>query len=134
MKRVIILFILCAFWIAGSSQNQNRANHHFDNEYKPRPNSGNYFDWKIFLAADPAFLNSIRQVEYYLDPTFKNSTRIIKADTRNSNFTLCSNGGGEFMVRIKIVFRDNRKAALNEVYRLNLHSADKKKANYVCRF
>ena len=134
MKRATLLFILWTFWIVGWGQNQRSSNHHFDNEYKPRPNSANYADWKVFLVADPAFLNSIRQVEYYLDPTFKISTRIIKADTKNPNFTLCSNGWGEFTLRIRIAFKDNRHAPLNEVYRLNLHSADKKKANYTCKF
>jgi len=130
-KLVLLIFVLSAFSGYGWSQKQA---YHFENEFTNWSGRNDYFNWKIFLVADAAFLQTISRVEYYLDPTFKNATRIIYYNPANPNFTLCNSGWGEFTLRIKIVFKDARVSYRNDVYRLDLHSAAKKNRNYVCRF
>ena len=109
------------------------AAYRFDNEFGKYGNRNDYYNWKVFLIAANSFLQSIKHIEYYLDPTYKNSKRIVKADVNNPNFTLCNNGWGEFTLRIKIVFNDPRVPAINDVHPLDLHSAAKKNTKYVCR-
>ncbi|MDB5229680.1 MAG: hypothetical protein JWN76_485 [Chitinophagaceae bacterium] len=128
MKIIVFIFLFLMPGMHGKAQS-----HHFDNEFAKFRSRSDYYNWKIFLIADPVFLASIKQVEYYLDPSFRNSTRIITANNNNPNFTLCCNGWGEFTLRIKIVFKENRRV-LNEVYNLDLHSVNKKSPSYNCIF
>ncbi len=130
MKRLMVLFIVFTAYCY-KSYGQKPA-YFFDNEFGKWKNRNDYVNWKVFLKADASFLKSIKQVEYYLDPSFKISKQIVRFSETNSNFTLCSNGWGEFTLRIKIVFINAKKPSLNEVYRLDLHSPAKKKVNYKC--
>jgi transcription initiation factor IIF auxiliary subunit len=125
----LVLFVACSTNSFGQTQP-----YHFDNEFGKWKNRNDYFNWKVFLVADNTFLKSIRQVEYYLDPSFKTAKQIIKYNTKNPNFTLCSNGWGEFTLRIKIIFNNPATSPVYDVYRLDLHSARKKNPNYVCVF
>lgn len=108
--------------------------HHFDNQYLEFQDRKDYYNWKVYLVASPAYLNSISEVVYYLDPTFSYSTRKIKADPENPNFSLCCNGWGEFQLRIKIVFKDRKKEDLYENYNLILTNTAKRNPNYTCNF
>jgi len=130
-KMFFLVFALSAF--SGYSWSQKQAPH-FDNEFNTWNGRNDYYNWKVFLAADAAFLKTISRVEYYLDPTFKDPIRIVYYNPANPNFTLCNNGWGEFTLRIKIVFKDARVTYRNDVYRLDLHSATKRNRNYICQF
>jgi Transcription initiation factor IIF, auxiliary subunit len=134
MKYIIITLFLSIGIIVCNCQTKQRATHHFDNEFGKYKNTVDYYNWKVFLIADDGFSKSIRQVEYYLDPSFKNPNRIMRYDERNPNFTLCCNGWGEFTLRIKIIFTDNKIAPLYETYKLDLHSPAKKSQKYTCQF
>ena len=104
----------------------------FTNEFNNWKGRTDYFNWKVFMKADDAYLNSIKQIEYYLDPTYKDSKRIITQTNGGKNFTLCTNGWGEFILRIKIVFKSATTKPINETYRLDLRTASKKNRNYKC--
>lgn len=84
------------------------------------------------MKADDAFLSSIKQIEYYLDPTYKDSKRVITQANGGKHFTLCTNGWGEFILRIKIVFKNPSTKSINETYRLDLKSTARRNTNYRC--
>jgi hypothetical protein len=127
---LLSLFLSCITYI----HSQTAETHRFDNQYMEYRSRSDYFNWKVYLVAGPAFLNSISQIVYYLDPTFKKSTRTIDANPKNPNFTLCCNGWGEFQIRIKIVFKDRSKPDLFEKYDLVLTSKAKRNPQYTCGF
>lgn len=124
---ILILLIITSFGCFCQTKKYS-----FTNEYSNWSRRTDYFNWKIYITGDSKFLASIRQIEYYLDPSFKNPKRIITRTSGGNNFTLCTNGWGEFTIRIKIIFTNVRTASINEVYRLDLHSPAKKKVNYRC--
>jgi transcription initiation factor IIF auxiliary subunit len=84
------------------------------------------------MKGDSAWLASVIQVEYYLDPTYKTSKRVVTQATGGKYFTLCCNGWGEFIIRIKIVFKNAFTPSINETYKLDLKSPAKKKISYRC--
>lgn len=110
------------------------ASYRFDNEFGKYGNRNDYYNWKVFLISGNSFLQSIKQIDYYLDPTYKSAKRTVKADANNPNFTLCNNGWGEFTLRIRILFKDPKTPSIDEVYKLDLHSSAKKNSKYICRF
>jgi transcription initiation factor IIF auxiliary subunit len=65
--------------------------------------SGRY-DWTVSVMADDATLNSIKQVEYTLHPSFPNPVRTVT--DRKSRFALSSNGWGEFNIAARVFFDD----------------------------
>jgi len=71
---------------------------------------GGRYDWNLFVRADPAVLDSIRYVEYYLHPTFPNPVQ--RVDRREGGFALRSNGWGEFQVTAMVAYRDGRSERL----------------------
>jgi phosphatidate phosphatase APP1 len=129
MNKPIGIFILLLLTCSNSFCQVKKYS--FTNEYINYGNRTDYFNWKVYITGDNIFLASIKQIEYYLDPSFKNSTRIITPATGGQNFTLCTNGWGEFIIRIKIVFK-NASTSINDTYKLDLHSESKKNKNYRC--
>ena len=130
MKRIIVVIILI---LAAAGARAQYADHHFDYAYKQQNQSQKYYDWKVFLVADAGFLSTVKQVEYYLDASFRNATRIVAANNSNPNFTLCANGWGSFDIRIRIIFKNGR-ADVNEVFLLNLSAPAKSDNNFQCGF
>lgn len=103
----------------------------FTNEFGNWGRRTDYFNWKVYMIADSTYLASIKQVEYYLDPSFKKNKHIITRGSGGNNFTLCTNGWGEFIIRIKIIFR-NSTPSINDTYKLDLHTPARKKTYYTC--
>jgi transcription initiation factor IIF auxiliary subunit len=130
MKRITPMLILLL--ITSISSFCQTKKHSFTNEYANWRGRTDYFNWKVYITGDSIFLASIKQIVYYLDPSFKNPVQTITKISGGKNFVLCTNGWGEFTIRIKIIFTNAKTAALNEVYRLDLHSPSKKKSNYKC--
>ena len=129
MKKYFIIQLISIF-IAISGYAQKRYS--FTNEFANWKARTDYFNWKVYIKADGAYLNTIKQIEYYLDPTYKNSKRVITQANGGENFTLCTNGWGEFTLRIKIVFKNSNTKSINETYFLDLRSPAKKNKNYKC--
>lgn len=71
--------------------------------------SGRY-NWSVFLVGKEKVLNSIKYVQYTLHPSFPQPQRTVY--DRETNFTLNSNGWGEFNIYVKIVFDSGRKMYL----------------------
>jgi len=130
MKKYFIISVTFLF-IAICSYGQKKK-YSFTNEFSNWKNRTDYFNWKVFITADNEYLASIKQIEYYLDPTYKSSKRVITQATGGKNFTICSNGWGEFTLRIKIIFKNSNTKPINETYSLDLKSPAKKSRNYRC--
>jgi transcription initiation factor IIF auxiliary subunit len=129
MKKTTLMLILILI-ISNSTLCQKKYS--FKNEYASWKNRTDYYNWKVYITSDSIFLASIKQIEYYLDPSFKNSTRIITKVSGGKNFTLCTNGWGEFTIRIKIIFNNLRLSPIYDTYNLDLHSLSKRSRNYRC--
>lgn len=69
-----------------------------------RKHDMDWFDWCVYVSADPAVVESIRQIEYRLHPTFPNPERTIS--TRRDRFALYSAGWGGFGLDIEVAFVD----------------------------
>lgn len=83
--------------------------------------SGRY-DWTVFLVADRSVLDSIKYVEYTLNPSFPNPVQRIK--DRDTDFALTANGWGEFDILVKVVFKDGRSTYLKHRLRLEERSRE----------
>jgi tetratricopeptide (TPR) repeat protein len=71
-----------------------------------------YYRWEIYLRADESTLSQIDKVIYYLHPTFLNHIREVDAisdEIRRDGFRLKERGWGEFQVKVKVIFKGNRK-------------------------
>ena len=77
------------------------------------------YEWKVFVAEDPATLSRVNCVEYTLHPTFVNPVR--KVCDSNGGFALSSDGWGEFTILVKIEWKDGPPT--RQQYQLDLHSA-----------
>jgi len=130
MKKYFIIPV--TFLLIAIHSDAQKKKYSFTNEYINWKNRTDYFNWKVFMNADDSYLASIKQIEYYLDPTYKTSKIVITQASGGKNFTLCTNGWGEFTLRIKIVFKNSNTKPINETYVLNLKSPEKKNKNYKC--
>ena len=90
-----------------------------DNEASPTGKKG-YYNWKVFVVAEPVVLNTIREVVYTLHPTFSYPIQTVKANTQNRNFSYSASGWGEFDIKVKIVYNDRKRTPLYLVHRLRL--------------
>jgi transcription initiation factor IIF auxiliary subunit len=79
------------------------------------------YDWTVFIVAEKAVLSRIQTVEYTLHPTFPNPVR----KGIGPNFSLTSNGWGEFSIKVKIVFKDKKEPPTVMNYRLKLFAKSK---------
>jgi len=130
MSRSILIILL--WGIAYAAKSQVNTGISIDNKFSPI--SYSRFAWKVFIVANPEILNSINQVEYYWDPSYATTGRIVKTDPRNPKFTLCSSGSGEFVLRIKIIFKSDYRPPMYLTYPLDLHTFEKRDSNYECNF
>lgn len=93
-----------------------------DNEASPASKKG-YYNWKVYLVAEPVVLRTIREVVYTLHPTFKNPVQRVKASAKNRNFSYSTSGWGEFDIKVKIVYNDPKRRPLYLVHHLRLSKA-----------
>jgi transcription initiation factor IIF auxiliary subunit len=77
-----------------------------------------FYDWSIYIQTDPRpFLASIKEVIYYLHPTFPEPE--VRVQNTTPNFKLDSKGWGEFIVNIDIIRNDNKKARIDHILSLS---------------
>lgn len=79
-----------------------------------------YYDWCVFCDDKPEKVNTIKQVEYTLHPSFPNPIRTV--DDKKSRFALYSSGWGIFRIRIQILFKDN--STKDQTYHLQFFLED----------
>lgn len=76
---------------------------------KPRLKAGfgGWFSWTVYIETDPKEFVSekIDHVVYYLHPTFAESTIAVTTPP----FRLSSSGWGEFVIKLDVVLKDNKK-------------------------
>jgi transcription initiation factor IIF auxiliary subunit len=108
----LTLFLVAAQRVPGQGDIQTRNSAHY-------AGNGRY-DWTVCVNADQSTLNSIRYVEYTLHPTFPDPVRY----GAGPNFSLSSNGWGEFNIRVKIAFRDGRERRTQHWLTLSRESKD----------
>jgi transcription initiation factor IIF auxiliary subunit len=75
-----------------------------------------YYDWKVFVDADPDTLQRIDSVTYILDPTFPDPVRTV--NDQSTKFALATKGWGEFEIRAQIRYKDGSSDSTS--YRLDL--------------
>jgi transcription initiation factor IIF auxiliary subunit len=89
-----LIFLVASQAVQGQSNIQTRNSAHY-------AGNGRY-EWTICVKADVSILDSIGYVEYTLHPTFPNPVRY----GTGPNFSLSSDGWGEFNVQVKIGLKD----------------------------
>jgi transcription initiation factor IIF auxiliary subunit len=113
MIRIACLVVIAAApAIQGQSNIQTRNSAHY-------AGNGRY-DWTICVKAEPSVLGSISYVEYTLHPTFPNPVRY----GTGPNFSLSSNGWGEFNIQVKIGLRDGKVMRTQHWLTLSRESTD----------
>ena len=90
-----------------------------DNESSPASKKG-YYNWKVYVIAEPVVLKTIREVVYTLHPTFTYPVQTVKASTKNRNFSYSTSGWGEFDIKVKVVYNDPKRTPLYLVHHLHL--------------
>jgi hypothetical protein len=126
------ILLIAALFCSARAHTQPGGGCSFYNEYKSPSGGSVLFNWKVYMVANADFLQSINQVEYYLDPSYSNSAIVVRANPGNQNFTLCSSGQSEFTLRIKVIFKSPAIAPTYMTYKLDLRDPNKRKANYFC--
>ncbi|MBT1696817.1 hypothetical protein KK083_08035 [Fulvivirgaceae bacterium PWU4] len=66
------------------------------------------FNWRIYVDAPQPVLNSIRCVQYTLHKTFKEPIQN-KCNAAATQFGYSAIGWGEFSVKVKVTYLDNRE-------------------------
>lgn len=79
-----------------------------------------WYDWCVFASGDTDTVNSIRQVKYFLHPTFPDPERLVT--DKDSRFALFSSGWGSFTIGISVIFETGEM--LETKHFLGLHEAD----------
>jgi hypothetical protein len=80
-------------------------------EQDTKPVTNGWWSWAVWLAGDPAELDQVQRVTYYLHPTFPEP---VQAKTNRENgFRLEGNGWGEFTVRARLDFKEGRTEILS---------------------
>jgi transcription initiation factor IIF auxiliary subunit len=70
------------------------------------PDGYGRYNWKVFVVGSQATLDKIEYVEYTLHPTFPDNVRISR--NREDNFSLQSNGWGEFFIYLRIHLKNGK--------------------------
>lgn len=76
----------------------------------------NWYDWEIFVEGPPEELDRINHVIYFLHESFPNPVRT--SSDRGTRFAVQARGWGEFTIRARVVFEDERVENIS--YWLNL--------------
>jgi len=63
-----------------------------------------WYEWCVFVDADPSLVQRIKSVEYTLHPTFPNPMR--RTGDKSTRFALFSSGWGGFRILIEIEWED----------------------------
>lgn len=75
--------------------------------YAGKRKKEDWYDWTVFLcASDKSIFNDIASVEYTLHPTFAHP--IQKSTDPTNAFAYSTGGWGEFEMKAKVLFKDNR--------------------------
>ncbi|HYU35902.1 MAG TPA: pYEATS domain-containing protein [Thermoanaerobaculia bacterium] len=74
-----------------------------------------WWAWSVWLEGDPAALDGVEAVTYFLHPTFPSPVQT--RTNREDGFLIQGNGWGEFIVRARVAFKDGRE----EILKLPLH-------------
>ena len=74
------------------------------NDSQETPGKKGWYDWSIFLEAEPRIMDMIDKVWYHLHPTFPRPHILV--DDRTNGFRLKGTGWGEFIVTADIIFKE----------------------------
>lgn len=75
-----------------------------------------WWKWWVWIEGSENELAQVGHVIYILHPTFPNPVRTVK--DRSSKFLLETAGWGVFLIRAKIIFKDNEETALEHFLEL----------------
>lgn len=64
-----------------------------------------WYRWRVFVDEKEAVLNTIKEVEYTLHPTFPKSLQVQTKRNPKDKFKLEAAGWGNFVIRIKVTFK-----------------------------
>jgi len=74
------------------------------------------WEWKIFLKADRAVLNSIDHVEYQLHPTIPRPNRTVEQlGDETYPFELTCRGWGVYPIKVTVYFKNNHRQRLKHM-------------------
>jgi hypothetical protein len=76
-----------------------------------------YYRWRVFVDEPKSVLDRIKEVHYFLHPTFPQPLRI--QTNRRDHFALETTGWGEFTLQISVVFTDGSRAKTSYYLQLN---------------
>jgi hypothetical protein len=79
-----------------------------------------WWAWSVWLEGDPAALDGVESVTYFLHPTFRSPVQT--RTNREDGFLLQGHGWGSFIVRAHVAFKDGRE----ETLKLPLHFGSEK--------
>ncbi|CBK43373.1 protein of unknown function [Nitrospira defluvii] len=66
-----------------------------------------YYEWRVFVDEPDSVLQSIKEVQYVLHPTFLEPLQVSRDATKQ--FELVTSGWGQFTILITIVYRDGTR-------------------------
>lgn len=75
-----------------------------------------YYDWKVFVDADPDTLANIDHVTYVLHSTFPDPIRTVSDPS--TGFALETKGWGEFEIGAKVEFKDGSTQTTRHMLKL----------------
>lgn len=78
--------------------------------------SAGRYQWNIYVDAGKPLLNTINYVQYTLHPTFK--TPIVYGRNAATNFNYSAVGWGEFMVGVRVVYKNKSQQVFQHWLRL----------------
>ena len=74
------------------------------NDSQETPGKKGWYDWSIFLEAEPRIMDMIDKVWYHLHPTFPRPHILV--DDCTNDFRLKGTGWGKFIVTADIIFKE----------------------------
>lgn len=114
--RSLFIFLMLAFSVS------NAQTISLDNTASPSKTRG-YYKWVVFVKASDSELNSIDHVEYLLHPTFPKPQ--VSVFNRASKFSYTATGWGEFEIKAKVVYKNNKSQYLSYWLKLQPKTARK---------
>ena len=74
------------------------------NDSQEKPGRKGWYEWSIYLEAEPSIMEMIDKVWYHLHPTFPQPHILV--DDRTNGFRLKGTGWGEFIVMVDIFLKE----------------------------